>query len=150
MEKVLFIANEVRHEIENWVHEKHNQISKFEINKQNLAGACGISSWLLNKLLKKNKIHSELVAGYYVHTVPVGHCWVELIQSAHIVDITATQFGINDKVYIKKVDGDKMYKVSRHGKAAEHVLKSWGNQNPFSYEQDLRDIYKRISKKCQN
>ncbi len=147
MDRILQIANAVRLEIEKWTRQKHEDYLHFDISEVNLAGACGISSWILNKILKKNKIHSELTLGWYLSdSDPIGHCWVELVKESKIVDITATQFGIKEKVFVSSPKHHR-YHLCKQGKSAEfYISEYWGTQSPRTYEKELRDIYRKVIK----
>lgn len=141
MEHIIDISRRVREKIEVFIAQKHEENSEFEIDKYNLAGACAISSWLLNKVLRKNKIHSELIMGYYQLTP---HSWVKLIKDNKILDITATQFDFDDKIYITNDNSNRNYIKTNEGKSAEYHLAAWGNQSPQKYETELRKIYEEL------
>lgn len=61
----------------------------------NLSGACLMASYMLRHALAKHGISAQLVHGKCVGNY---HWW--LVINDHIVDITATQFGIKNKVFI--------------------------------------------------
>ncbi len=83
-----------------------------------LSGACGYASYGLHKVLPE----SELVMGIYKGET---HAWVEL--GDKIIDITATQFDIRDKVYIVKKGGKRSenYKSIHRGEEAIINISKW-------------------------
>jgi len=85
-QKVVVVAKEVR----SWAESLANK--KPFAYESDLCGLCAIASAKLHKELKKQKIASEIHIGY-------GH--VFLVVENHIVDVTATQFGLKEKVVIK-------------------------------------------------
>jgi hypothetical protein len=96
---------------------------------EDLCGACAICSVALCKSLKKFGYKPDLVNGMYEGYAC--HCWVEL--DGKIYDITATQFGLKDKVFITDVD-DFNYLEKEYINNVEEFFKKWvGEQKPYKY-----------------
>jgi hypothetical protein len=92
-------------------------------DSENLWGACGYASYGLYRMIPG----SVLVIGSYKakHTLGFTHCWVETEDK--IIDLTATQFGLQSKIYILKKNGNraKKYTPKMKGKKAIIELNSW-------------------------
>lgn len=122
--KVRSIALKVRKLIEDTA--KHYNYDFFD---KNLGCACAVSSFLLHKELKKNKIKSKFVWGFF-NNWP--HCWNVIDNS--ILDITATQFGESDSVYLTDLEDDR-YVAHLFDKDAVKSLYNWPfEQNPKNYK----------------
>ena len=107
-------------------------------NEATLEGACGYASYGLCRMLPG----STFVYGHFIHKGrPNGHAWVEYKNK--IIDITATQFGINSRILITKKDGTraKRYVAGRRGKDAIQDLKDW--DYPDGWMQELPRRLKR-------
>lgn len=63
----------------------------------NLQGGCLMASYMLRYVLDKHGVSSKLMRGEFNGCY---HWWIEV--DDYIVDITATQFGNRNKVYILK------------------------------------------------
>ena len=98
MKKIQIISEVVRELIAN----KLSNIFPY-----NLTGACALSSYILFLCLKRNGYKTRFVIGKCFGD---NHCWVELNQS--IIDLTATQFNLFDKVHITKIN-DKNYLANK-------------------------------------
>lgn len=63
------------------------------------AGFCGIASYFVYKVLKRNKFKPKIIWGDFVdkNGEPQPHCWVQLGRT--IIDITADQFGYKPIVF---------------------------------------------------
>lgn len=72
---------------------KNLEIHAGPIHAPLLQGFCGLASYALVKLLRKRNIEASIF-----FNTKTDHCWVEI--AGHAIDITATQFGIPDKVHI--------------------------------------------------
>ena len=82
----------------------------------NMAGACLMASYMLRYALRKHGIFAELKRGYYRGNY---HWW--LVVDSHIVDLTATQFGMQAPVYI--TDNTKNYsEIRRKLKRGRYAL----------------------------
>ena len=91
-----------------------------------LGGDCAVSSYTLHKKLNRLGFKSKFVQGHYRM---MEHCWVEIDNL--IIDITATQFGIKEKVYITRTN-DKNYQPTRK-RFLKKEFKLWPNyQKPNS------------------
>ena len=90
------IARALREKIDGFVEIEHGNFCNFS---QNLCGLCAISSFTLKKVLDRKGIKAKAFIGKFVDDVgKTDHCWVE--DNRFIFDITATQFGIPEKVYV--------------------------------------------------
>lgn len=91
----------------------------------NLACMCAVASYVLVKALRGNGIRCWMVWGRFGKWDDQ-HCWVET--KDNIIDITATQFGGFDPVYIvAKPNGD--YKMGRVI-SSYMQLDTWESQQP--------------------
>jgi hypothetical protein len=129
LETILKTASSVRKTIED--ERKKNHDAKV-VWSQDLCGACAVASSLLTHELKKQGVNSFLVIGQYIRgDVPWTHCWVET--NSDIIDITATQFGIEQKVFLSD-KRNSAYKRDFFGKAASKEVTQWyGYQNPTKF-----------------
>lgn len=93
-----------------------------------LTGLCAIASNHLYLQFKKHNIKSKFVKGYYKNN---SHCWVEVDDK--IIDITATQFNVKQKIFITNKNNKKYIKESV-GLTALSGVKLWGYQNPNNYK----------------
>lgn len=119
-----------------------------------LTGACAIASFTLWKALRAVGIDAIFVRGWYHGCI---HCWV--VVDDQVVDTTATQFGIGEKVYAPHVDEDDGYQYLATQWVTDRVLppgslcllnekgveetRSWdAGQSPLlpKYRQDLETI----------
>jgi len=79
-----------------------------------LGGMCATASFALRKYLKKKGIEVEVISGDYKLRDQwfdrECHCWVEY--RGYIIDITATQFGINEAVHITS-NREKYYRLRK-------------------------------------
>jgi hypothetical protein len=114
-DKVIKIATLVREACDDLVLSR--KASKYDFyRKDDLSCMCGIASATLSKILKRFKnCNVQLINGRFIdkrwHTPTwFDHCWVQY--NDHIIDITATQFGIHNKVNICKI-GNKLYRLGR-------------------------------------
>ena len=92
-------------------------------NNHDLSCMCAVASYTLAKALKKNGIVCKMVKGMFEDD---HHCWVEI--KNEIVDITATQFGIRNRVYFTNKSNEcyKRKVIIR----SPRQLRSWKNQAP--------------------
>ena len=90
-----------------------------------LGGMCGISSMILSGQLNQKYIWNEVVWGDFKQKEwgNSGHVWVRT--KDYIVDITATQFGKRNRVYVVKV-GNKQYVNEYPGDDKHALLYDWG------------------------
>ena len=68
-------------------------------NAKTLRGLCGIASYALYQALIKEGFRPTFMMGD-MPTVLGKHCWVEL--NGKVIDVTATQFGVIDRVFVTK------------------------------------------------
>lgn len=149
-------------------------VDKMENGQMSLLGACGIASWVMWRALKRAGFHdAEMVAGWYrvytdedrvFETTPYfgSHCWV--VVEGKLLDLTATQFGRPEPVYVTEPGQDENYAVLNVGalygdisysirkwKAdveadAERRLMDWDTQSPFrrDYRPDLQVMEDKV------
>lgn len=117
------------------------------IDPDDLCGACGIASWTLDAIYKKLGVTSEFVMGRFNKNSRFddsrygNHCWVQV--GEYIVDLTATQFGISETVYIARIS-DTRYLPEHFGRSAKLRLAKWGDQSQSSYKFALREIVGKV------
>ena len=104
----------------------------FQDVSEDLCGACAICSVALCKSLKRFGYKADLVHGMYQGYAC--HCWVEL--DGKIYDMTATQFGIIEKVFITDID-DFDYLEKDYISNIDSFFKQWvRTQKPYKYRID--------------
>lgn len=136
------VAELVRWEIEAFVLNRDCSISY-----KDLCGACGIGSWVLNRVYRRLGVNSHFVMGRYdknshFHDTYYGnHCWLEI--DKHIVDVTATQFGVPDRVFVTGFD-NPCYRAEYYDRAAFCRLSRWGDQSQSSWRHELQEIVNRV------
>ncbi len=138
---ILHASKKVRENISNYVVEN--------INPESFSGACAISAYTLNNVLKRLGYQSEFAIGYfYKKNFSTSHAFV--IVENQIVDISATQFGKSyPEVYITDID-DKQYRVVFVGSKAYKDLGKWvEKQNPFNHKRKLIKIAEKTVKELQ-
>jgi hypothetical protein len=103
-----------------------------------LSGVCGIASYSLYRVYREHKYNAKLACGSFKDWP---HAF--LICDDFIIDITATQFGISDEVYITNSNSTD-YKVQYINDRAIESLKRWPNsKQPFQY---IKEIERLLSK----
>lgn len=101
-----------------------------------LMGACAIASYFLMREARKKGIKVELFVGVH-NSCDIGqHVWI--CHDGFIVDITATQFGYDDKIYIAPESHEDYYIKYREDDALDEI-KDWGEQSPWSYHSYWRN-----------
>ena len=108
------LAKIVRGHLENILIDNYNY-------NNNLNGACGIASYYLMMVAKKQDIYVTLCYGYFDNYF--SHWWITYCENTY--DLTATQFDVKDKVYI--TDG-KRYTIKemwRKPKEAFKAINKW-------------------------
>ncbi len=91
-EEILTVCNSVR----KWAEQYQKESIKKDIYYwEGLGGMCAIVSAELHKELKKININTEIV----VNQTP-WHCFCVHIDSKKVIDLTATQFGIKEKIHL--------------------------------------------------
>lgn len=99
----------------------------FNLFPLNLKGACAITSYVLFLSLKRNGYRPKFVIGRYLG---MDHCWIECNQS--IIDLTATQFNLFDKVNVFKTNDIRYFAIKKSLNKKDFV--GWKPyQNPFNY-----------------
>lgn len=116
-----------------------------------LMGACGISSWVLDRVCKRLGIKSTFVMGHWHKLGEHGpdpwnnHCWVQVDDK--IYDVTATQFEVADRVHVTDAS-DVRYRPKHLGLSAKRQLATWSYQSQMEYRTYLDDIARRVYKKA--
>lgn len=140
------VADRVREEIEILV----PRLSATDFDWEDLNGACGIASLVLSMVYERLGIPHRFVMGWFrdgredLETQQENHCWVELEGHDLIVDVTATQFGAAERVWIGPTT-DVRYEVSLWDSVAVGELAYWGGQGHWRYESELIDLAERIA-----
>lgn len=120
------IAELVRNQCENYV-----SVSGSRTFGHDLSCMCAVASATLFLEYRKAGIQAKFVLGEFDG---MDHCWVETDDL--IVDITATQFHINDKVYVipvgVKSDNDLYvtHKLATTWGEIVSLVGDWGDQKP--------------------
>lgn len=124
-EAILKAARELREEMEAFCfywskcHDADICIDRLENGHMSLLGACAIASWVMWRALKRAGFDdAEMVAGWYRVHLDRGygtkphfgpHCWVTV--EGKLLDLTATQFGVPEPVYVTEPGQDENYAV---------------------------------------
>lgn len=126
-------------------------LSPLNFNAETLQGACGISSRVLHRVLRRLGVQNDFVMGVYVDAWQEegkdNHCWVEIPRLDVIVDVTATQFGILDKIYV--TEPKFPYIETCRNATATRRLARWGGQSHVWYEGRLKRIEDYVAYTCQ-
>jgi hypothetical protein len=105
--KLIEIAKSVRERFENSIIRSYDGL--FELDpedKQELGGRCHLASRVLYKEARKSGLKVKMCTGWFENDFSAGgHCWIEF--EGKIIDITATQFGIKDKIFITDVNDSR-------------------------------------------
>ena len=123
------------------VKELVSTLSQFNFNHETLQGACGIASRTLHRVLKRLGIQNDFVVGRYeLHdgSNRINHCWVEIPRLNVVVDLTATQFDLEDQVYFSPCCYPYI-PCHRDAGATKH-LSTWEGQSHIWYEKSLKEI----------
>ena len=94
MDTIHIIAMDLRKVME----EEERKLSP-RLKNIDLMGKCAIASFRLQRALHEAGFQADFVLGSFIDS---DHCWVSC--SGWIVDITATQFGPFNRVYITEYD----------------------------------------------
>ena len=77
--------------------------------RKDLKCSCAISSHAMGTLLEKMGYSPTIVFGVYDENdtkptdwIDINHCWIEL--GDHIIDVTATQFGVEEEILFDEVE----------------------------------------------
>ena len=117
-------------------------------NINGMAGYCAVGSLLLHRVAEIHSIKTNFILGVFKQTPhskkKSGHCWLEF--EDNILDITASQFGIKNRIFVTKLN-DLRYKVIvKNDLAVFAVEKHWPfEQKPSSYSKDLINISKVVN-----
>lgn len=127
---------------------RHVEILHRRINIGNrfLAGYCCIASRHLLALAQSYDIDVSFLCGWFIKKEKkAGHCWIE--RDGFIIDLTATQFGINKKVYVTESSNPNYCKFAE-GNAAIENTRGWivHNQKYEQYQPELDEILKKENK----
>lgn len=112
-----------------------------------LCGACAIASYILHVVLRRLDVKNDLVMGRMkrdAEKLHIGeHCWVEIKTTGLIVDITATQFGIANKVHVTSAD-DSFYQENCRGRKAMKEMLAWDMQSPFRHVRPVHSVIREV------
>jgi len=106
--KIIEIATDIRKKAYNFAMSDASKEYDFH-HEDNLSCMCAVASYALYKDLLKKGYNSDtvkFVEGDFEDEY-CGHCWIEI--EGFIVDVTATQFGIENEIYITKIGKDRRY-----------------------------------------
>lgn len=143
--KIIQTAYLVRDQIEDMI----PALPKFLFAPDDLQGACGIASYTLHRCYNRLRISNKFHMGWYEDRWGnENHCWVSLADDM-IVDITATQFNIKNRVHVAQ--SGLPYMPSLEGEPALAKLrKYWGGQAPHHYKDLLGHIENTTVQTVQN
>lgn len=122
--------------------EKFAKNNSFIGDKRTLQCYCAISSKIFYKMARRAKYKVNIIQGnfgkdYYPDNYNnINHCWIEY--GNYIIDITATQFGIKDKIYIIEKNKTDQYLTVRD----DGIFISWHAQDPEEYKKEINDLIK--------
>lgn len=138
------------------------EMEEFAQNKDHIGSPldltcyCAIASYLLFLVLQLCGDQPSLVKGMAFDPIfddiegddldeQINHCWVEL--DSKIIDITATQFGIKNRVHIVSIDDENYQPIIIDANPTSKLFEGWGNQSPFNHmlEPIAKKIYNQIT-----
>lgn len=109
----------------------------------NLSGWCAICSFKIFEVLKSQKLDPEFCI---VNKDYGSHCFV--ICKDYLIDVTATQFGVKQEVFIKKLNQVKkrwfwdLEDITRYKNKKDIMLElnKWpSDQDPFRFEKNNKE-----------
>ena len=109
---------------------------------ETLACYCAISSYFLRYLARQFGYHLTLVEGAAFNDDEddsykrVNHCWA--VYRGMVIDITATQFDVIEKVYITPVGSPDYYVIRRSTEESFDTDGGWFEQSPLLYKNELK------------
>ena len=132
-------ARLIRHSMEQYV--PTLELKGLRFDSVTLCGACGISSFVLHRVLNRLHVKNDFVMGRYVKKGwDFGqHCWVDVFEPQMRVDITATQFSIPAAVHVTSLTDSRYYKKCRNRTAIKQ-LKDWEDQSHLTNINELMTI----------
>jgi len=113
-----------------------------QYNNDDLSCLCGVSSWFNKVLASRLGFSLQCVQGVYVYDGYTiydnpNHCWN--VYRGTIIDVTATQFGVRNKVHITSV-GDSVYGEHYRMEDYNKFFKKWPTcQTPSDYSDSLEE-----------
>lgn len=142
-DKIIELSLKVRDEIEKFAI-KNKSVG----NPVTLRCYCAIASYSLNKTFKKFKLDSHFITGFYYDLTDNSkscHCWVELNDS--IIDITATQFNIKNRVHVVSAKTEDYIEDLRNRQATRYINENWiPNQTVKHNLNEIKEIVNASSK----
>ena len=130
-----FAAIEAREKCERFALSKDAEEYEFGGCKR-LSGMCAVASFVVKEMLKRHKIKSKVVQGYFVEKFNT-HCWVEV--EKRIIDITATQFGKYPEVVLT-TNGHEWYNKEQHIKSADDLKRQGWDETQCPTQNLVRRI----------
>lgn len=86
-----------------------------------MPGCCAITSFVLQRALRKLGDRAEFCSGYFSHKHKITpHCWLEI--DGRVIDPTASQFGIPSLVYVPRTSAN--YMATRRGTRALSIARA--------------------------
>lgn len=139
---VLEAARLVRHSMDQFIPSLAAQGLRFDV--EDLAGACGIASYALHRVLTQLDVRNDFVMGRYHKKWDRGqHCWVDVLSPNLRIDVTATQFDIPASVHVTSLEDDQYRFQWRNGTAIRR-LRDWDDQSHTRNKADLDRIIRDV------
>lgn len=145
--KLVAAAHVVRSEIESFVLDKDPR----DFDDVTLQGACGIASLVLVRVLRRLGVQASFVMGYYGDPDNPyndidhpNHCWVKLQDRGLLIDVTATQFDVVERVHITSATNTR-YTQLYNDRRAVFQLGRWCGQSHVFYTSQLSAIVARAT-----
>lgn len=106
---------------------------------------CAIATDLFVKVSRELGFNLDFVEGFFGDRDPFpNHCWAHY--QGKIIDLTATQFGKKEKVYVVNVDNDE-YRYTAWNEEAYEALRQWPkDQSPFAYSDEITTMARNVLK----
>lgn len=124
----------------------------YDIDINNMQGACAIASYTLYRSLKKKGYSADFVLAWNEDAYE-GHAWIEI--NNYVIDLTYKQFNYifeNDILIIKKEEYSRNiptinnFNIIYKNRKAIKEVKTWTkNQNPFNYLRQINSYLRKIN-----
>jgi hypothetical protein len=132
------VGGHIRRRMLSWVNELAEGGGDIpDIDPYHLLGGCAMASWTIQKTMELLGLPVTLVRGHFKSG---HHCWVTI--GDVIVDVTATQFGIDSPVYVttRHLDGRYVPLLFNEDAEEEFMTGAWQRQSPILFKHDLSVI----------
>ena len=102
-------------------------------------GLCAICAYVVHRILIRTGHPATFCLGSYAGGAGM-HCWVEVY--GHVVDITATQYDVEEEVYIVPVKSRERreYDLQHADEDALEFVREWGAQSPHEHMDTLEEL----------